>query len=153
MGILAVVGLTSFNFSIQKARDSQRKSDLDLMAKGLAAWSNDFGSFPADDGSGLMVACDYGNTGTFSVCNWGKSMTAFINGGQQIYLSKIPVEPDGKYHYYYRKNGDGYALFSVLENTNDAHYQADAGTDFGAGMIQCGSGTACNYEITEAGVK
>ena len=153
IGILSVVGLSSFTFSIQKARDSQRKNDLDLIAKAVLAWSNDFGEFPDDDGAGKLEACDYDNSLPFTACSWGLSMSAFTNGGSQLYLSKLPADPSSSYSYYYKKTTDGFALFSVLENINDLHYHADAGSDDGLGTVYCGGQVACNYEVTEGGVK
>lgn len=158
MGILTAIGLTSYSFSIQKSRDSVRKSDLALISKAVTAWAGDFGEFPDDDGNGKMLACDAGNTfkvtGNFSACDWGKSLIAFTNDGQQLYLSKIPADPLPADHYYYKRTSSGFSLFSILENTQDASYVSDAGAaDFGAGVITCSGSRTCNYQMTEGGVK
>jgi len=148
MTIISAVGLTSFNFTMVKSRDSQRKSDLSLLAKTLHQFANDFGDYPADDGSGGILGCDPNNDGVFTKCNPGDKFEVYTNGGQQVYLVKVPDDPNGSYNYYYRKNMDGFSLFSVLENTDDANYNADAGPG-----ILCGTSANCNYELTEAGNK
>lgn len=154
MAIISVVGLTSFTFSLQKSRDTVRKSDLALAAKAIEAWAGDFGQYPEGDATGRMVACDPSNTGTLSACDWGKTMVAYPGGGLQLYLAKLPKDPVSGNTYYYAKTATGFDLFSILENTKDALYQADAGAvDFGAGTIFCGSGAACNYQVTQAGPK
>ena len=158
MGILTGIGLTSFTFTIQKSRDAKRKSDLTLISKAIVAWAGDFGGYPDDDGTGRFLACDPSNsfktTGVFNVCNWGGALSAFTNDGFQTYLAKIPAEPQGSFKYYYKKSTDGFSLFSILENTSDPDYKADAGEeDFGAGVIKCGTTQNCNYQVTESGKK
>ncbi|MBI1871804.1 type II secretion system protein [Candidatus Collierbacteria bacterium] len=158
MGILTGIGLTSFTFTIQKGRDAQRKSDLALISKAVVTWAGDFGGYPDDNGTGRMLACDPGNTfkttGVFSACSWGGAFVAFTNDGVQTYLAKIPAEPQSSFNYYYKKSTNGFSLFSILENTSDPLYKADAGaTDFGAGVIKCGTTQNCNYQVTEYGVK
>jgi len=94
------------------------------------------------------LGCDPNNDGVFTKCNPGDKFEVYTNGGQQVYLVKVPDDPNGSYNYYYRKNMDGFSLFSVLENTDDANYNADAGPG-----ILCGTSANCNYELTEAGNK
>lgn len=154
MAIISGVGLTSFNFSLQKSRDSQRKSDLVLIAKAVQSYAGDFGFFPADDGEGNIMGC-YDGSANHQKCTWGQAFLVYLGGAQQAYLAKIPYDPNGKYYYHYEKNGEtGFSLFSVLENTKDAFYRVDAGEDYGAGTIFCGSpAVMCNYEYTEGGAK
>lgn len=158
MSIVTAVGLTSFNFSLQKSRDSQRKSDLALLTKALQAYANDFGHFPSDDGSGGILGCDYDNSvkdgGAFQKCVNASSFSVYLNGGQQVYLPKVPYEPLSDYKYYYIKNGTtGFSLFSILENTKDPFYSDDAGIDYGPNTIYCGTSELCHYEVTEGGAK
>lgn len=148
MTILSIVGLTSFNFSMMKSRDSQRKSDLSLLAKAVHQFANDFGDFPTDNGTGGILGCNSADGGELVVCNYPNQFAVYVNGAQEIYLSKTPADPNGSYHYYYRKNTDGFSLFSILENTNDANYNTDAGPG-----ILCGVSENCNYELTESGNK
>jgi prepilin-type N-terminal cleavage/methylation domain-containing protein len=141
MTILSAVGLTSFNFSLMKSRDSQRKSDLSLLAKAVHQFANDFGDYPADDGSGGILGCNASEGAVLVKCVPPSQFSVYVNGAQEIYLSKTPTDPNGSYKYYYRKNTNGFSLFSILENSNDANYNTDAGPG-----ILCGVSENCNYD-------
>ncbi len=142
MMILAVLGLSSYLFSIKKSHDVVRKSDLAAIAKGLEAFANDFTVYPDDDGAGKIKACDSG--AGLVACSWGDPMTARPNGTAQTYLIKIPKDPVSGQYYYYIKTTDGFKLYAGLENISDPSY-ADAG-------ISCGA-VNCSYTLTQAGVQ
>ncbi len=144
--ILSVIGLDSFVFSIKKSRDSARKSDLTTIQKGLEAFAVDWGEYPADDGAGKMVACDYSGTGTLVACTAGNQLAAFFKGSLVIYLAKIPSDPTSARNYYYQKTSTGYNVFAAIENTSDPYFKS--------GLTQsCGSGVTCNYQLSQAGVQ
>ncbi len=143
MMILAVLGLSSYLFSIKKSHDVVRKSDLAAIAKGLEAFANDFTVYPDDDGAGKIKAC--GIDTALAACVWGdEAMKVSIRGEDQIYMVKIPKDPVSGQYYYYTKTTDGFDLYAGLENTSDLSY-ADAG-------ISCGA-VNCSYTLTQAGVK
>jgi len=96
LGILAVIGLSTFVGAMVKGRDAVRKSDLGVLMKALAIYKNDFGVYPSDDGSGGMVGC-MEETGiqTQIACPTadGRWKTK-KNGIKVIYLDDFPEDPD-----------------------------------------------------------
>ncbi len=136
IGILAVIGINNFLTAQIKARDSQRKSDLQTIAKGLEMYFNDKGEYPAATNDEILDI-DWGDTNGFT--------DTAITGGA-IYLSKMPADPS-QYQYYYTTDGTGsyYKLYAKLENARDRDINAGgyAGTD-------CGSAALCTYGISSS---
>lgn len=145
MLILAVLGFSSYIFSIKKSHDVVRKSDLAAIAKGLEAFANDFTVYPDDDGAGKIKAC--GADTALTACVWGDdAMKVSIGGKDQTYMVKIPKDPAGNQSYYYEKTDSGFNLYTALENTSDPNYSVTA--------ISCGDDDVnCNYTLTQAGVQ
>jgi general secretion pathway protein G len=104
--VLAIIGvLTTFimaNFigARERARDAQRKSDLQQMRAAFELYRSDQGTYPPAP----LPSC-------------GSSLT--ISGS--TYMQKIPCDPSnaGKYVYKYTTTGTTYSLFACLENEND----------------------------------
>lgn len=144
--ILAALGLSNYIYSLKKAHDSTRKSDLATISKAIQAFANDFGQYP-DSNSGKIVGCDY-NGGGLIGCNWGQPFSAFVNGKVVTYMGKMPIDSDSSRSYYYDSDLDAgtYNLYAALENTNDQYIIQGL-------SVQCGSGITCNYQVTESGVK
>lgn len=142
--ILSVVGLASFTFSRQKARDAQRKSDLAQIVRALETYANDFGSYPADDGSGQIAGCSAGGT---SSCLWGGDFVATYNGASQIYMKKLPEDPQSGSGYYYMSDGVDFELYSTLENNNDPYCR----DDLASSGADCGM--ECKYKVINSGVE
>jgi len=149
MGILAAVGLSSFIFSQQKGRDAQRKSDLSQIAKALEIYYDDFKTYPLSEG-GKIKACDDGD-GNVTVCNWGEVFKLTVRGAEQIYMAKMPNDPQNSNNYYYvSSDGRSYTLYSTLENNQDKGYEQ---TGYGADDSgNCTCGEVCRYKLTESGV-
>lgn len=104
MSILTIISVASFVNAQTKARDSQRKSDLDGLSKALMMYYNDYGIFPA-------------------TVNFGNSSTGFTGSGGIIYMRKIPIEiRAGWLPYVYLTNSSGttFNLFANLENKKDS---------------------------------
>lgn len=109
IGILTMIGAVAYSGAQKKARDTQRKTELDALSKALMMYYNDNGVFPALD----------------IFANPDNVLTGF--GGGTVYMAKIPVDPKNSdpYTYSYRyKEVDGkvkiFYLFANLENTNDS---------------------------------
>lgn len=104
--VLAIIGvLTSFllvNFIGVKARarDAQRKSNLQQMRVAFEQYRSDQGTYPPAP----LPAC-------------GSSL---LSGGT-TYLQKIPCDPlnTGQFVYTYTTTGTTYTLVTCLENVND----------------------------------
>jgi type II secretory pathway pseudopilin PulG len=148
MGILAVVGLDSFMFSMAKGRDAQRKSDLAAVAKALETYQNDFSRYPLSS-EGLIAGCGDGTDD----CSWGAVFSATVNGSGQTYMSVLPVEPTNGENYYYKSSdGTTYSLYSTLENQHDKGYFSsddDEGYDV-VDEVDCGD-NHCRYKLTQSG--
>lgn len=109
--MMILVGITGYQFmnSEKKARDVQRKSDINAVSKALRAYANDYGKFPSiDEKNGLDINK-----------LWGKS---FVDNGY-VYLKQMPREnyyKDLSYCYSVGKSGKHAQLFTELENKNDS---------------------------------
>ena len=143
--IISTAGLANFTFSRQKARDTQRKSDLGQITRALEIYANDLGSYPLDDDNGMIVGC--GDSSTIVVCEWGDVFSIDHNGATQVYMAKLPGDPKNDANYYYvSDDGNDFMLYSTLENDNDPYCRDDLG-------IVADCGLECNYEVTSAGVQ
>ncbi|HPT66314.1 MAG TPA: prepilin-type N-terminal cleavage/methylation domain-containing protein [Candidatus Woesebacteria bacterium] len=105
MGILTVISVASFTSAQIKARDSQRKSDLDQTAKALMLYYGDTGTFPAEGDFKFGYEEDNG----FKI-------------GETIYMRKTPKDPkdSSDYVYVYKTDGKSFNLFANLENKKDS---------------------------------
>ena len=140
IGILSVIGLNNFLTAQLKARDSQRKSDLATITKGLEMYYNDKGRYPAASNNQIF-------DGVAEVA-WGSNTgftDALVTGGA-VYLSKMPKDPS-KYQYFYATNAGGtyYKIYARLENANDGQIGSYAGTDCG-GTLECNFGLSSSNE-------
>lgn len=133
LGILATLGLGSFNSSQRKARDSRRKNDLTQVARALEAFYNDKGAYPVSN-TGAIVCKTGGGT-----CGWG---SAFEDDQSTNYMVELPTDPRPTYTYYYDStDGLSYRLYALLENDQDP--------DIGEYTPSCGA-AVCNYGIASS---
>jgi general secretion pathway protein G len=103
--VIAIISLLStFTFANflnarERARDTQRKSDLRQLQAAFELYRADQDTYPA----------------SIPVCG-----TALSAGGN-TYMQKIPCDPtnSGQYIYTYVQSGSTYQLFACLENAND----------------------------------
>ena len=100
LGILATVGLGSFQSSQMKGRDTQRKSDLSQIQKALEMYYNDKGAYP-----------------TSIPARGNEWRDASVTGGA-LYMKSVPGDPKGG-DYCYESDGTYYKLYAKLENTRD----------------------------------
>lgn len=117
MGILATVGFGQYKTSQIKARDAQRKGDLDNIARALEMFYNDNDSYPLSSGDGkIMVAS--------SEINWGGEFNKVYDSQDVVYMKTLPDDPVDDYDYCYESdaNGSYFKLYAKLENTNDDDY-------------------------------
>jgi len=143
LGILTMVGISSFQSSQLKGRDARRKADLSNISLALEAYFNDQGKYPADDGNGKIKACYPDN---LTVCEWG---SVFKDKNETIYMIMMPKDPASQLHYYYDAgtNGLSYQLYARLENLQDI--SLILGLD---GKPQVYSGTICGTKVCNYGV-
>jgi len=133
LGILATVGLGSFQSSQMKGRDAQRKSDLSQIQKALEMYYNDNGKYP------LTAELQ-------ALLNSGSSWTAA--SGQTIYMKTVPKGPRGE-SYCYESDGTYYKLYAKLENMQDPMIE-ESGCTSASSKCTCscnGVGGYC-YKVT-----
>ncbi len=116
IGLLAALIMVNFNAARQRARDVQRKSDLNQIKKGLRMYYNDYGQYPTESG-GNIVACGSGDTP--STCSWSSTWTR----GSMTYMKLLPQDPmiDQIYTYSQQASGQDFCLSATLENKSDAN--------------------------------
>lgn len=103
IGVL--MGLIAANLAgiRQRARDSQRKSDLRQIQSAVEIYRSDQGLYPNSTIPGQFPTC--GNA--FQVVS-------------TIYMQKIPCDPQTGSAYTYSSNASTYSLIACLENLNDS---------------------------------
>lgn len=113
--------------NVAKARDSQRKQDLNKLSKILEDYYNDKQHYPPSDYP----------TGTIKDAPWGSPLTPYLSA-----LPKDPFSPNQEYYYVSDPGGGNfYAFFTKLENTNDPDIE-NVGCSRG-----CGPGWEYNYVV------
>jgi type II secretion system protein G len=107
IGILATVLLANFQGIRARARDAQRKRDLNEVRTALRLYYNDNQAYPNNNASGQI------NEGcSTNPCSWG-------SGVLEDYMEQLPNDPlSGQEYFYVRNNaGDSFDLYACLENT------------------------------------
>jgi general secretion pathway protein G len=121
IGILATLVAANLNSARSRARDAQRKSDIKNIATALRIYYNDNSSYPANDASYQMRACDPGTAS----CVWGSQW----NIGTTVYMQTLPgdpLSPSQEYRYTMGSvadpaDSDSYILQACLENKSDTN--------------------------------
>lgn len=122
MGVIGVLSSVLFAFidpigQFGKARDANRKNDLDNIQKALELYYNDEGEYPAH------------TAGTFEIsgCLWGATCTM---GSPTTYMQRAPGDPSGGTRTYrYERidtvsgTGQAYRIYAGLERCQNANCQ------------------------------
>lgn len=147
--ILSVIGIGSYTQATLKSRDTQRKNDLNQMAKAIEVFNLDMGRYPSDDGNGVILCPNV--AGEDTECR--TSIYAYLNGERSTYMDYLPLDPiQSRIYYYENILGGGYAIYAALENEEDRDVVVDGDnvkTDWGK---SCGINNNCNYKLTEVGL-
>jgi len=121
LGILASLLISNVTGARERARDSQRKSDLLQIKEALKMYCNDFGQYPAGSGT-TIIGC--GTTQLASECSWGGE----FKRGTTVYMKILPKDPSWTeispkvYSYtspWGTEGADNFLLCAVLENESD----------------------------------
>lgn len=112
IGVLTALIMVNFNAARERARDVQRKSDLDQIKKALRLYYNDYGGYPEDTDDDEINACDPAET--FS---WGSQFVC----DEMVYMKILPADPqsDSSYRYSQAAAGQDFCLWAILENKSD----------------------------------
>lgn len=152
--LFGVFLLSFFNFrvSLRRARDSQRKSDINSVYEALNSYFADFGQFPKSSIKGEIVACKGPDTKLDPVsktvvnlvpCVWGKdALRDVMDPEYPEYLKTLPVDVRAKKGaaYFYISNGSRYQLYAALEGKTEAEYDVK----IVARNLKCGF-RICNF--------
>lgn len=130
LGILATLGVGSFQTARLKARDVNRKSDLATISKSLEAYVNDHQSYPGSSGGSIICITPA------TTCQFGDP---FADAQGTLYAAKLPTDPIADQDYVYESDGITYTLYARLENEQDPDVNSGITT-------QCG-GATCNYTL------
>lgn len=115
IGILTTLVVANLNSARQRARDTQRKSDLRSIETALRLYYQDCQAFPDNSSGGEINGCGTCSTGT--TCAWGEEFTV----GSNTYISALPKDPLAGQAYKYQVSADreSYTLDACLENKSD----------------------------------
>jgi len=152
LGFLILAGLSSFNMSLKKSRDSKRKNDLRQIAISLEAYQNDHNAYP-DAAAGAIKGCADLN-GPLKSCDWGGT---FKDTNGTVYMTLLPKDPtDGQTTYLYKSDGIQFQLYSRLENTLDADIPKNSEEKPRAfSDVNCAVGAStvyCNYGVASSNI-
>lgn len=131
-----IIGLSIFGIqgARQSARDARRKSDLEQIRSGLEIYKSDCGTYPDPEPYTYIVPSPLWGTN-----NSGSCLTT------DEYISSVPSDPiAGKKYFYKKTNEYSYILCAALEQTPTS----TPAPEICQGGEGCGSGSVCNYYIT-----
>lgn len=116
IGILATLISANFIGVRQRARDTERKSDLRQLQAALELYKSDLGSYPTG----------FSNYSVTNSSSCSSSSRVSFTANSVTYMSKVPCDPlssngfNGNNYYYYSASGTSYVLAACLENSNDS---------------------------------
>lgn len=129
LAILAGGVLVAINplTQLQRARDAQRKNDLEQVQRGLEQYYNDNNAYPASLTFGAAWA---------------------------PYMQKVPQDPENstgkKYIYQQALSGQGYQLYASLDEMNDPQLCFSGGAHCTNAPIGNACGGVCNYGVSSS---
>ncbi|QQG47268.1 MAG: type II secretion system protein [Candidatus Woesebacteria bacterium] len=129
MGILLSLSLFALNSARISARDTRRKSDIEVVRSGIELYRADCNVYP----SSPLPAAGSSLVGSNSPSNCPSS---------NVYISKMPGDPQSpNKSYFYSTTGTTYMICSALEQAPNPAMDV-------SGCGSCGSTGACNYKVT-----
>lgn len=138
VGVVSALLMANFVGIRQKARDSDRKSNVRQMQSALELYFADQNIYPIQDNT-------YGSNAWLNstACLTSSSLTDV--GNTATYMQLIPCDPGGVAswnngnYYYFSDDGASYDLVACLENPNDSDKVA-LFPGLPAGNVDCASG-------------
>jgi len=116
IGMLTALILVNFNAARERARDTQRKSDLNQIKRALRMYYNDYDGYPEHSGSAIAGCGDDGD----AACTWGGLWSAGSAG--MVYMKVLPQDPNPDNDYSYRQDtpdDQDFCVWAELENKSD----------------------------------
>ena len=161
-GIVIAISLLNFKGALRKARDYQRKYDVNRIVDALEVYREEFGFYPPSSGDGKIIGCRKEGTNSddlldtrtgetyeqklrsvFKECEWGKDPLQDITDlNYPPYLSVLPQDPDTDkgVSYFYTSNISYFQILGALEGKSEPEYRESVE----ARGIYCGKIT-CNF--------
>jgi general secretion pathway protein G len=138
LGILASLLISNVTGARERARDSQRKSDLLQIKEALRMYKNDFGGYPTTGGSNTIKGC--GTTALPADCPWGNE----FKKDNTTYMKLLPKDPSSSdtsnvYYKYSQIDQDSFLLYALLENKSDQ--------DIAKSQTRCGGSVTNAYYV------
>lgn len=140
--LVTILGISAFQLTIgqMKARDAQRKADVELIARALERYYADYEEYPAATEGGRLVAC--GERG-MRACNWGSS-DSIVDYDNVEYLKGLTSDPFAykgrQYVYTADANRQGFKIYVALEFKRDKGIRSNL-------TVECGNGIQCNWYV------
>lgn len=148
--ILSAVGLGAYTISTTRSYDTQRKSDLNQLAKALESFNSDIGRYPLSDVNGKIL-CYQKDVDVVTNPSCTTKLTVRIDGVVTSYIT-LPVDPDSSDVYFYESDGNSFSLYTAIHNSEDKDLLRDEnGVIDNPYGVSCGV-DYCNYKITEVGL-
>lgn len=133
IGILVGLSVFGIQGAREVARDSKRKTDLELIKSGIEIYKSDCNGYPVGNGDPSVVL---DSSGQGLIGNGLSASCAITN----TYISQLPLDPSfPNRNYRYFSDGTTYEICASLE-------QSKAGAVTCGGSSNCGSST-CNYKV------
>lgn len=99
IGLLALAGFVSYSQFMKQSRDAKRKADVELIRSALEMYRSSNNLYPTSSPT---------TPGTFETTN-------IIDLSGNVYMSKIPTDPQEENLYYYSSDGITYTIGTHLE--------------------------------------
>jgi prepilin-type N-terminal cleavage/methylation domain-containing protein len=141
LGILTMLGLSTFMGALQKGRDSKRKSDLRQVTLALDSYFADKERYPDSSGGEIICQPPAGH------CAWGNAFT----DGVSMYMVQLPTDIVAGQRFYYVSDGTYYQIYTRLENTKDSdipHIGTTARVFTTTNCSTTATPVHCNYGIS-----
>lgn len=153
IGILAIVGVGSYQSSLSRSRDAKRKGDLKNVAQAVEIYWSDYEVYPNSD-VGRISPCTL--SGTCIPLEWGGSPSfTDPNKPATLYMKTVPIDPTSNQNYVYQVSSDkkAFKIWSKLEISTDKDALANDSKCTGyTGAPSCGTSGTCNFARTSTNV-
>ncbi len=166
---VAVLSLMNFRIALRKARDYQRKYDINRIIDALEIYREEFAFYPPSSENGKIIACKkQGATedqlleadssisfeekllSIFRECEWGEDpLRDVTDPDYPSYLELLPIDPKAQKgtDYLYISNVSYFQLYGALEGKSEPEYKEGIEKR----GLECGS-QICNFGKTLEGV-
>ncbi len=138
VSLIFVISVVQLKAGAMKTRDAQRKADVELVARALVRYQEDYRILPGSD-NGSIVSC--GREG-IERCEWGEGQ--IVDQDNVVYLKKLPEDPKAgenrRYVYEVDRDRQSFKIYTALEYRRDSAYKKGL-------TVTCGVNIQCNWYV------